>query len=157
MAEVGSSDLDNDHWATSDGVRTYIDIPVQGSDRDVEEFITSATDTVQAWWVKATDQTVPDDLPTTDSSDPNQLETDHPLLVKAVELLAASEAHEATAQNFRSEEDEDQDRQVYLERRAHKKFENWVTVNGYGTTDTTESQGSDFPATGRSSELVDLG
>lgn len=157
MAEIASTDLDTDHWATSDGVRTYIDIPVQGSQKDVEPFILSATDSVQAWWKKATDGDIPADLPPTDSNDPNQIETDHPLLVKAVELLAASEAHEATAQNFRSEQDDDQNRQVFLEKRSRKKFDNWVTVNGYDTTDTTEAQGSDLPSTGRSSSLVDLG
>ena len=157
MAEISSTDLDDDHWATSDGVREYIDIPVQGSQKDVESYITSATDSVQAWWKKATDGDIPEDLPETDSSDPNQIETDHPLLVKATELLAASEAHEATAQNFRSEEDDDQNRLVYLERRAKKKFENWVTVNGFDTTDTVEGQGSDLPSTGRSSSLIDLG
>ena len=152
MAEITSSDLDDDHWATSDGVRNYIDIPVQGTQKDVEPFILSATDTVQAWWKRDTDQDIPDDLP-----DPSTIEADHPLLVKAVELLAASEAHEAEAQNFRSEQDEGQSRNVFLERRAKSKFSDWVTVNGYDVTDTTQAQGSDFPATGRSSGLTDFG
>jgi hypothetical protein len=152
MADVTSDDLDNDHWATSDGVHRYIDIPSSGSQKDVETFIESATDTVQAWWKKATDGDIPGDLP-----DGSTIEDDHPLLVKSVELLAASEAHESEAQNFRSEQDEGQARHVYLERRAESKFDDWVTVNGYDTTDTTQAQGSDFPATGRSSGLTDFG
>jgi len=152
VGEVTSSDLDDDRWATSDGVREYIDIPVKGGDKDVEPFITSATDSVQAWWKRATDQDIPGELP-----DPSSLESDHPLLVKATELLAASEAHEANAQNFRSEQDEGQDRHVFLESRAKSKFDDWVTVNGYDVTDTTEAQGSDFPATGRSSGLTNFG
>lgn len=152
MGEIQSADLDDDHWATSDGVRTYIDIPVQGSQKDVEPFIISATDSVQAWLKRATDKDIPEDLP-----DPSTIEADHPLLVKAVELLAASEAHEAEAQNFRSEEDEGQSRNVFLESRAESKFDDWVTVNGYDVTDTTEAQGSDFPATGRSAGLTNFG
>ena len=152
MAEVTSSDLDDDRWATSDGVQNYIDIPQGGNPKDVETYITSATDSVQAWWKEATDGDIPDDLP-----DAASIEEDHPLLVKATELLAASEAHEANAQNFRSEEDDGQARHVFLEHRASSKFDDWVIVAGYGTTDTTEAQGSDSPSTGRSSSLVDLG
>jgi len=152
MAEITSSDLDKDHWATSDGVRTYIDIPVQGSEKDVEPFITSATDSVQAMWKRATDGDIPDDLP-----DASTLETDNPLLVKATELLAASEAHEAEAQNYRSEEDDEQDRKVFLERRAESKFQDWVTVNGYDTTDTVEAQGSDLPSTAGIDGLTEFG
>lgn len=152
MADVSESDLDNDHWGTSSGVRDYLDIPQQGDPRDVETFIETATDTVQAWWKEATDGDIPDDLPTaTDIPD------DHPLLQRATELQAASEAHEAVAQNFRAEEDEGQSRHVYLERRARSKFEDWVTVNGYGETDTTQSQGADLPSSGRSDSLIDLG
>lgn len=151
MAEIGSEDLDDDHWATSDGVREYIDIPVKGDQKDVESDITSATDTVQAWWKEATDGDLPDDLP-----DAASIEEEHPLLVKAVELLAASEAHEKHAQNFRSEEDDDQSRNVFLERRSKSKFKDWVTVAGYGDTDTTQAQ-EGSPSTGRTSSLVDLG
>ena len=152
MAEISSTDLDDDHWATSDGVREYIDIPVQGSQKDVESFIDTATDSVQAWWKRATDGDIPADLP-----DPDTLEDDHPLLVKATELQAASEAHEAEAQNFRSEQDDGQARHVFLEKRARQKFDEWITVNGYDTTDTVQQQGSDFPATGRSSGLTNFG
>jgi hypothetical protein len=152
MANVTSSDLDDDHWATSDGVLEYIDIPQQGDNPDVETFIVSATDSVQAWWKRATDQDIPSDLP-----DHTTIEDNHPLLVKAVELLAASETHESVAQNFRSEQDEGQKRHVFLEQRAESKFDDWVTVNGYDVTDTTEAQGSDFPATGRSSGLTNFG
>jgi len=155
MAEITSSDLDDDHWATSDGVRDYIDIPTQGSPTDVEEFIISATDTVQAWWKRETDGDVPDDLPETDSSDPNQLESDHPLLVRATALLAASEAHEAQAQQIRSEENETPPN-VYLERRAKSKFDDWITVNGYGETDVVESQQDDPVGLGSSRNLIDL-
>lgn len=152
MAEIDSADISDEYWATSDGVREYIDIPVQGSQKDVESFIETATDSIQAMWKRATDGDIPDDLP-----DPGTLEDDHPLLVKATELMAASEAHEAEAQNFRSETDEGQARHVFLERRAESKFSDWVTVNGYDTTDVTEAQGSDFPATGRSSGLTNFG
>lgn len=152
MGEISSSDLSDEYWATSDGVREYIDIPVQGSQKDVESFIETATDSIQAMWKRATDGDIPADLP-----DASTLEDDHPLLVKATELMAASEAHEAEAQNFRSEADDNQSRHVFLERRAESKFEDWVTVNGYDVTDTTEAQGSDFPATGRSSGLTDFG
>jgi len=152
VGEITSSDLDQDHWATSDGVREYVDIPVKGQERDVETFITSATDSIQAWWKRNTDGDIPEDLP-----DASSIEADHPLLVKATELLAASEAHEAVAQNFRSEEDEGQKRHVFLESRAKSKFDDWVTVNGFDVTDTTQAQGSDFPATGRSSGLTDFG
>ena len=157
MAEVKSSDLDDDHWAISEDVREHIDIPQQGNETDVEKAIISATNTVQAWWKKATDGDIPADLPETDSSNPNQLETDHPLLVKATELLAASEKHESVAQNIRAGEDGEDRKHVYLEDRAKSKFENWVTVNGFDTTDTVEGQGDDLPSTGRSSSLVDLG
>jgi hypothetical protein len=152
MAEITSSNLDDEHWATSDGVREYIDIPVKGGEKDVEPFITSATDTVQAWWKRTTDGDIPDDLPPGGS-----IEDDHPLLVKATELLAASEAHEANAQNFRSEQDDGQERHVYLERRAESKFDDWVTVHGYGATDTTEAQGTSYPATGRTAHLTNYG
>lgn len=152
MAEIDSQDLSDELWATSDGVRTYIDIPVKGSEKDVEPFIKSATDSIQAKWKRATDGDIPDDLP-----DPGTLESDHPLLVKAVELLAASEAHEAEAQNFRSEEDDDQDRTVFLERRSDSKFQDWITVNGFDATDTVESQGSEPVNTARISSLTNFG
>lgn len=152
MAEVTSSDISDELWATSDGVREYIDIPVQGSQKDVEEFIDTATDSIQAKWKRATDGDIPGDLP-----DPSTLEDEHPLLVKATELLAASEAHEAEAQNFRSEQDDGQARHVFLERRAESKFKDWVTVNGYDTADVTQAQGSDLPSTGRSSGLTNFG
>lgn len=152
MAEVTSSDISDELWATSDGVREYIDIPVQGSQKDVEEFIDTATDSIQAKWKRATDGDIPGDLP-----DPSTLEDEHPLLVKATELLAASEAHEAEAQNFRSEQDDGQARHVFLERRAESKFRDWVTVNGYDTADVTQAQGSDLPSTGRSSGLTNFG
>lgn len=152
MGEVTSSDLSDELWATSDGVREYVDIPVQGSQKDVESFIDTATDSVQAWWKRATDGDIPSDLP-----DPGTIESDHPLLVKATELQAASEAHEANAQNFRSDTDDDQSRHVFLEKRARQKFDEWITVNGYDTTDVTESQGSDQPSTGRLSGLTNFG
>lgn len=152
MGEITSSDLDNDHWATSDGVREYIEIPVKGGQKDVETDIVSATQSVQAWWKEATDGDIPGDLP-----DPSTIEDNHPLLVKAAELQAASEAHERHAQNFRSEEDEGQQLHVFLEHRASSKFDDWVMRKGYGTTDTVESQGASSPSGGRSSSLVDLG
>lgn len=152
MANVTSDDLSDGLWATSDGVRDYLDIPTQGTQKDVETFIDTATDSVQAWWKRETDGNIPDDLP-----DPSTIEEDHPLLVKATELQAASEAHEAEAQNFRSESDEGQARHVFLEERARQKFDEWVTVNGYDTTDTTQAQGSDFPASGLSSNLTEYG
>lgn len=151
MAEINSADLDDDHWATSDGVREHIDIPVQGDPKDVKTDITSATRSVQARWKEATGGDIPTDLP-----DPSSIEADHPLLVKATELMAASEAHERFAQNFRSDEDDGQSRHVYLERRAESKIEDWVVRKGFGEADTTEEQGSDLPSTGRSSSLIDL-
>jgi hypothetical protein len=157
MAEVTSSDLDDTHWAISEDVREHIDIPTQGNETDVEKAIISATHTVQAWWKKATDGDIPADLPETDSSNPNKLEQDHPLLVKATELLAASEKHESIAQNIRAGEDGEDRKHVYLEDRAKSKFDNWVTRNGYDVTDTTQSDATDSSTTGKSSSLVDLG
>lgn len=156
MAEITSPDLDDDHWATSDGVREHIDIPQKGTEPDVESWIVSATDSIQAMWKNATDGDIPEDLPETDSSDPNALEQNHPLLVRATELLAASEAHESKAQNIRSDEDADR-KHVHLESRAESKFSDWVTVNGYGETDTVQDQGSSLPSRGRTSSLIDLG
>lgn len=156
MAEITSIDLDADHWATSDGVRDHIDIPTKGGSTDVEGAIESATDTVQAWWKQATDGDIPADLPPTDSSDPNQIETENSLLVRATELLAASEKHESNAQNIRSDSEADR-KHVFLEQRAESKFENWVTVSGHGVTDKTEAQDSGPSSTGRSSSLIDLG
>lgn len=156
MGEIDSTELDDDHWATSDGVRQYVDIPVQGSKKDVEPYILSATDSVQAWWKEATDGDIPEDLPATDNSDPNQIEEENPLLVRATALLAASEAHEAEAQQIRSDEGEDR-KHIFLESRAESKFEDWVTVNGYGETDTAQDSGTSSLGTGKSSSLVDLG
>lgn len=156
MAEIAASDLDDDHWATSEGVRDHVELKKKGSPVDVESWITTATDSVQAWWKQATDGDVPEDLPETDNQDPNQFQRDHPLLERATELLAASEAHESKAQNIRSDDDGD-DKVAHLEHRAKKKFDDWVTLNGYGETDTVQEQGSSLPSAGKTSSLIDLG
>lgn len=155
MGEISQSDLDDTHWATSDLVRDHVDIPTKGGNTDVESEIESATEDVQSWWKNATDGDVPDDLPPTDSSDPNQLFDENSRLVRATALLAASYAHENRAQQIRSDEEGDR-KHVFLERRAEKKFEAWKNVAGYGTTDTTESQGSDQPSSGKSDSLINL-
>jgi len=155
VGKVTSSDLDDDHWATTAQVLDHIDIPQKGSDPDVESWIVSATHTVQSWWKEATDGDISGDLPDTDSSDPNTFEEDQPLLNDAVALLAASEAHESKAQNIRDDEEADR-KHVFLERRAESKFDNWKTRKGYGSTDTVQKQDRS-PSVGRSSSLIDLG
>jgi len=156
MSEINPADLDSDHWATSEAVRTYIDIPIQGDKKDVETYIISATDSIQADWKEATDGDIPDDLPETDDSEPNQIEEENALLVRATALLAASEAHESEAQQIRSEDGEDK-KHIFLERRAESKFDDWVTVNGYGETDTNQKSNGGSLGSSASSSLVDLG
>lgn len=150
MADVTEADVSDDLWATSSKVREHLEIPQKGGSTDVQWAIESATDTVQAWWKRDTDQDIPEDLP-----DPNTLLDDHPLLVRATALLAAAEAHESKAQNIRDDEEADK-KHAHLEHRAKKKFDDWVTVNGFGDTDTVQKQDSS-PSVGRSSSLIDLG
>lgn len=155
MAEIEI--LSTDYWATSDGVRDKIDIPHQGDPADVESSIDSATDTVQTWVQDATGWDYPDELP-----DPATLATDNPLLVRATEYLAASEEHEKRAEQIRATDDTPtQPRYVFLEERAHSKFENWVTRHGHDETGTTGETGTTRQPRaspgGQISSLVDLG
>ena len=150
MAEVTSSDLSDDLWATSARVRDHLEIPQKGDNADVEQFISSATDSVQAWWKRETGGTFPDDLPDADT-----LEDEHPLLVRATAYLAAAEAHESKAQQIRDDEEADK-KHAHLEHRAKQKFDDWVMLNGFDKADTVSRQTS-TPSRGRSRNLIDLG
>lgn len=156
MAEITS--YSEDHWALSDDVRGKIHVKQKGDPIDVEEYIDSATDSVQAWWRGGTGLDYPDDLP-----DPATLQDDNALLADAVEYLAASQTHEAYSENVRAHEHEDRDERkfVFLEERAHEKFDDWITLYGYDEPDSGDPEGPGSVGTptvgiGKIDSLADL-
>jgi hypothetical protein len=144
--------LSDTYWATSEEVRETMEVPTnQGVPVDVDKRIESATDTVQTWWQEATGLNYPEELP-----DPGTLEDENPLLVRAVEYLAASEYHEIKAEAVRA--DDGTPRHVFLEERAHSKFDDWVQRNGYDDDSVDDERAPPTSSLGGvSSSLVDLG
>lgn len=136
MAKVESRD--GDHWCTSEDVRDLIQIPDKGTERDFQQAIQRATNSVQSWFKSETGKSSLPDAGTLDD-----------LLVEATAWLAASESTFAFARNF-SGGDGDTDRTRTAEDKAHKKFNEWSDVNDVSdadnqtndTADTTSSSGS---------------
>lgn len=113
MAVIQDADLGDKYWTTTEQVRRRMQLEVQNAEPDYEENIIDATDTVQAWWKEATgldDADFPDPIPD--------------LIQSATAYMAASEAHLDFAQNV-SGENQGDERHVFLEQKAHRKFNNW--------------------------------
>lgn len=120
MAEV--TDISADAWCLTsdltDDAEGIIRLKVGQDDPDYERTIQEATDSVQSMWAEATGRQVgSDDMPTTES------DLDR-LLRQATAYMAASEAHLKFSQNVRGGND-DGDRHVFLEDKAHDKFDQW--------------------------------
>lgn len=140
MAKV--EDRDGDHWCTSEDVRDLIQIPDKGTERDFEQAIQRATNSVQSWYKAETGKSAVPDAGTLDD-----------LLVEATAWLAASESTFAFARNF-SGGNGDSDRTRTAEDKAHKKFNEWSDVNDVSDTDSTaESAATD--TTNKSGSLID--
>lgn len=126
MADITT--YSDDHWALSDGVRDKVHIKKSGEPIPVTDAIESATDSVHSWWKDGTGLDYPADLP-----DPSTLQDKNSLLADATAYLAASQKHETQTENVRAYDGEDRTERkfVFLESRAKKKFDAWITLYGY--------------------------
>lgn len=125
MAEVTS--LSDDYWCLSEDVQGLIRIPEKGSERDFEQAIERATNSVQSWYKNETGKT---DLPDATGLDD--------LLVEATAWLAVSESTFSYARNFNGG-DGSTDRTRTAEDKANKKFTEWTNINDVddGSSDST--------------------
>lgn len=102
-----------DHWCTTEDVRDKIKIPQKGSEKDFQQAIEGATNSVQSWFKRETGES---DLP-----DPEGLDD---LLVEATAWLAASESTFSYGRNF-SENGGQSGRVSTAEGKAEQKFQEW--------------------------------
>lgn len=137
MAEVNSRS--DEHWCTTENVQDHLKIPDKGSARDFESAITSATNSVQAWWKQETGKSSLPDAGTLDD-----------LLQEATAWLAVSEASFSYSRNFGGDGG-DSGRTRTAEDKANKKFNEWTNLNDVNdgdsdavddTADTTSRNGS---------------
>lgn len=128
-------DRDGDHWCTSEDVRDLIQIPDKGTERNFQQAIQRATNSVQSWYKAETGDTSVPDAGTLDD-----------LLVEATAWLAASESTFAFARNF-SGGDGDTDRTRTAEDKAHKKFNEWSDVHDVSDSEAaTDGEATDTNA-----------
>lgn len=131
-----------DAWTTQDEVAGIVQIQEQGAEKDYQDEIEDATDTVQSWYIRETDTAV-DDLPSTDGDVPD-------LVQQATAWEAASEAMFKFSQSVQQGDDANRDESFH--RKAKRKFDDWVDRRNAGSSqsDTTSS-----PTSGKSGSLTD--
>lgn len=140
MTEV--TQLDSDHWATTEDVRDLVKIPDKGGQKDFQKAIQRATDSVQAWWFKETGlDTLPD--PATDGLDS--------LLVQSAAYKAAFESHFAFARNFQGGDDTTTGGKS-ADTVAREKFDDWAAQRDVSEP-TTQKDAVDTDA--KSGALID--
>lgn len=140
MAKVTS--LSDEHWCLTEDVQTHLKIPDKGSAREFRSAIKSATNSLQAWWKQETGKTELPDASTLDD-----------LLQEATAWLAVSEASFSYSRNFGSDGG-DSDRTRTAEDKAHKKFNEWSSLNDVNDGEAaTEGEVTDTDA--QSGALID--
>lgn len=133
MTKVES--LSDEHWCTSEDVRDHLTIPDKGAERDFEQAIEGATNSIQSWYKQETGNTT---LPDAGSLDD--------LLVEATAWLAVSEASFSYARNFSGGSDNggDTGRTRTAEDKAHKKFNEWADEQDVASSESaTEGETTD--------------
>lgn len=140
MATVSS--LSDEHWATTSDVRDIVEIPQKGSEKDFEQAIKRATNSVQSWWKRETGDT---SLPDASNLDD--------LLVEATAWLTASEATYSFGWNFSGEGGQG-NRVNTAEDKAEKKFQQWADQRDVAENEAaTEGEVTDAKA--QSGSLID--
>jgi len=130
-----------DAWTTQDEVADIVQVQVQGSEKDYQDEIEDATDTVQSWYIRETD-TAESDLPSSADELPDLVE-------QAVAWEAASEAMFKFSQSVQQGDDSNRDESFH--RKAKRKFDDWLDRRNAGADDSDVATSS---ASGRSGSLT---
>lgn len=130
-----------DAWTTQSEVAGIVQVQEQGTEKDYQDEIEDATDTVQSWYIRETDTAV-DDLPSSDADVPD-------LVQQATAWEAASEAMFKFSQSVQQGDDANRDESFH--RKAKRKFDDWVDRRNAGSE---SSDANSSPVAGKSGSLT---